>query len=141
MYVRVATTQKHASSHRNAGVFQRAYDLYYSGDLHPSDAGRLEAILRWFERNLPLPDRSKLHPRAIFWFKPGAGKTARRIWELAAAREGARAGSGNREDEATRLHPLRGRSPGRRDPVPRYVQHEWQAQPLRGRWRRPSGAA
>ena len=84
MYVRVATIQKYATSHQNAGVFQRAYDLYHSGDLDPSDASRLESILLWFERNLPLPDRSKLHPRAIFWFKPGAGKTARRVWDLAA---------------------------------------------------------
>jgi hypothetical protein len=84
MYVRVATTQKDFGSRQNAGVFRRAYDLFHSGNLEPYDAGRLEVTLRWFERHLPLPDRSKLHPRAIFWFKPSAGMTARRIWQLAA---------------------------------------------------------
>jgi hypothetical protein len=84
MYIRLATAEKDSYSHQNAGVFQRAYDLYYSGDLDPYDEFRIDAILRWFERNLPLPDRSKLQPRAIFWFKAGAGEAARRIWDLAA---------------------------------------------------------
>jgi hypothetical protein len=84
MFVRVATTQTDWNSYQNEGVFQRAYDLYHSGKLEPDDASRLEDVLNWFERNLPLPDRSKIHPRAIFWFKPAAGEPARRIWQLAA---------------------------------------------------------
>jgi hypothetical protein len=85
MYFRVATTEKDSHSHQNAGVFQRAYDLYYGGELGADEASRLLSVLRWFERNLSLPDRSKLHRRAIFWFKPDAGKVARRIWDLALA--------------------------------------------------------
>jgi hypothetical protein len=85
MYLRFATTEKHLLSHQNAGVFQRAYDLYYGGDLGPDEACHLRALLLWFERNLSLPDRSKLHRRAIFWFKADAGKVARRVWDLALA--------------------------------------------------------
>ena len=43
------------------------------------------SVLLWFERNLSLPDRSKLHRRAIFWFKAHAAKVVRRAWDLALA--------------------------------------------------------
>jgi hypothetical protein len=85
MYFRVATIEKDSQSHQNAGVFQRAYDLYYGGELGPDEECHLLSLLLWFERNLTLPDRSKLHRRAIFWFKADAGKVARRVWDLALA--------------------------------------------------------
>jgi hypothetical protein len=31
---------------------------------------------------LPPPDRSKIEPMAIFWFKSSAGKFIKQIWEL-----------------------------------------------------------
>ena len=82
MYLRLATNQWDADSHQNRGVFQLAYDLHESGDLSPDEASRLKAALLWFERNLPLPDRSKLDARAIFWFKADAVEAARRVWDL-----------------------------------------------------------
>jgi hypothetical protein len=36
----------------------------------------------WFEEHLPLPDRSKLDRRAIFWFKTGSDRLIERIWDL-----------------------------------------------------------
>jgi hypothetical protein len=36
----------------------------------------------WFEEHLPLPDRSKLEPRAIFWFKSSADQMVKKPWGL-----------------------------------------------------------
>jgi hypothetical protein len=88
MYLRIVTTQKDPDSHQNTGVFQRAYDLYdlcESGGLDLEEVSELKASLLWFELNLPTPDRSKLHTRAIFWFKPDAGAVICRVWKLAEA--------------------------------------------------------
>jgi hypothetical protein len=84
MYVRVVTWRIDADSCQRSGVFQPAYDLYYAGELDQDEQHALNTSLLWFEQNLPTPNRSKLHRRAIFWFKPDARAMARRVWDLAA---------------------------------------------------------
>jgi hypothetical protein len=83
MYLRLVTTQEDADSRQGAGVFQIAYDLYERGDLGHDEIVALKAVLLWFEKHLPTPDRAKLDARAIFWFKAQAVEAARRVWDLA----------------------------------------------------------
>jgi hypothetical protein len=59
-----------------------AYDLLRGETLSRAEYERLREILVWFEEHLPLPDRSKLDPGAIFWFKPSADRLIKRIWDL-----------------------------------------------------------
>jgi hypothetical protein len=61
-----------------------AYDLLRSGTLPGWEYARLDDIISWFERHLPLPDRSKLKPRTIFWFKPNGHRFIRKIWDVVA---------------------------------------------------------
>lgn len=70
-------------SHQNSGVFQLAYELYEREELDEGEKHALRIALRWFEKNLPTPDRSRLNARAVFWFKPAAAEVARRVWDLA----------------------------------------------------------
>ncbi len=88
MYIRLVTSQTDPDSHVEAGVFQFAYALAKGGSLEIYEERHLKEILVWFEKNLPLPDRSRLDERAIFWFKGGADECARRIWDLAGIVEG-----------------------------------------------------
>jgi len=77
----VVTRRGEGSSHRS-GVFVPAYDLVRGDTLTPAEYGWLREILTWFEEHLPLPDRTKLDPGAIFWFKTGANRQIGRIWDL-----------------------------------------------------------
>jgi hypothetical protein len=77
----VVTARERGCPHRQ-GVFVSAYDLLCGETLSPAEYGRLRAILDWFKANLPMPDRSKLDPGAIFWFKPGGRRSIRFIWDL-----------------------------------------------------------
>jgi hypothetical protein len=79
----VVTRRGRGYAHRQ-GVFVPAYDLLWGDTLSKSESERLSEILNWFEMNLPLPDRSKLDPRAIFWFKPGGDRSVKQIWDLVA---------------------------------------------------------
>ena len=63
-------------------MFHVAYDLLADADLTSHEARSLKDALSWFEKNLPVPDRSRLQPRAIFWFKGDAKESARKVWEL-----------------------------------------------------------
>lgn len=83
LYLRLALTEPDEESFQGRGVFTSAYELLNSGELSPEDSAFLKTLIVWFEQNLPLPDRSRLESRAIFWFKVGAGETADRAWELA----------------------------------------------------------
>ena len=82
-YLRLVTTEIDSASLRRQGVFGPSYALYRSGDLPAHEYEQLKDGLHWFEQNLPLPDRSKIHPRAIFWFKTGASDLLNHLWRLA----------------------------------------------------------
>src|SRR4051812_48479629 len=69
MYLRFATPQRDTDSRQHLGVFQAAYALLENGELTREESQRLKHSLVWFKKNLPVPDRSLLNERAIFWFK------------------------------------------------------------------------
>jgi hypothetical protein len=83
-FLRLVVAERDEDSGRRRGVFGVAYGLLRSGQLARSEHDQLETLTRWFEENLPLPDRSKLSPTAVFWFKTNARKLIRRIWDLVA---------------------------------------------------------
>ena len=82
MYLRLVVTQRDADSLRRQGVFCPAYTLLWGDALSPAESDRLKKIIDWFERHLPVPDRTKLEPMAILWFKPSAHNFIRQIWEI-----------------------------------------------------------
>jgi hypothetical protein len=82
MYLRLVVMQRDQCSLCRRGVFLPAYDLLESDALSPAESDRLGELIDWYERHLPLPDRTKLEPMAIFWFKANAVNFIRRIWEL-----------------------------------------------------------
>lgn len=82
-YIRLIVPRIDLGSRRESGLFGPAYDLLYDERLPRHDHVRLEEAVRWFEEHLPLPDRSRLRPRAIFWFQARAETMIRRFWKLA----------------------------------------------------------
>ena len=84
MCLRFVVTRRDGRRSPRHGVFVPAYELLRGGTLSTAESDWLREILTWFEANLPLPDRSKLEPGAIFWFKPGAARSVSRIWDLVA---------------------------------------------------------
>jgi hypothetical protein len=82
-YLRLVTTEIDSASLRPRGVFGPSYALYRTGDLPADEYEQLKEGLHWFEQNLPLPDRSKIHPKAIFWFKTGGSDLLKRVWQMA----------------------------------------------------------
>ena len=63
-------------------MFTPAYALLRGGTLPEAEHERLADVVDWFERHLPPPDRSRLEPRTIFWFRPGSDRLIRKIWEI-----------------------------------------------------------
>ena len=84
MFLRLVVNRRDEDSSRKQGVFSPAYELFWGGTLPEADHERLGALISWFERNLPPPDRSKLEPRAIFWFKQSSDRLFRKLWDVAA---------------------------------------------------------
>jgi hypothetical protein len=83
VYLRLVITRRDEVSSRKQGIFTPAYALLDGGTLPEAEHEHLASVITWFERNLPPPDRSKLEPRSIFWFRPESGWLVRRVWELA----------------------------------------------------------
>ena len=82
MYLRLVITRRDEESARKQGVFTPAYALLRGGTLPEAEHERLADVVDWFERHLPPPDRSRLEPRTIFWFRPGSDRLIRKIWEI-----------------------------------------------------------
>jgi hypothetical protein len=84
MCLRFVVTGRGVGCPHRQGVFGPAYDLLWGETLSTADYDRLREILDCLNANLPGPDRSKLEPGAIFWFKPGGDRSVKRIWDLVA---------------------------------------------------------
>lgn len=84
MYLRLVVTRRDEESSRRQGVFTSAYELLDGGTVEGEERERLSDLISWFERNLPPPDRSRLVPRSLFWFRPGTDRLVRKLWDLAA---------------------------------------------------------
>jgi hypothetical protein len=81
-YLRLAVMQVDEVSNEPQGIFTAAYALRRRPDspLTRDQRRTLNALLRWFERNLPIPRRTT--PRAIFWLRSDATDCVAKIWEL-----------------------------------------------------------
>ena len=82
MYLRLVITRRDEESSRKQGVFTPAYALLDGCTLPAAEHERLADLVAWFERYLPLPDRSKLERRTIFWFRSDATWLIRKIWGI-----------------------------------------------------------
>jgi hypothetical protein len=82
MLVRFIIQRRDTHSHQKMGVFQVAYEFVDSDEISMEKLCRLKSSLCWFERHLTIPERSKLDPRAIFWFRTAAHECIRRVWSL-----------------------------------------------------------
>jgi hypothetical protein len=89
MFIRLVVKVKHPESHRLAGVFDAAYGLLDRGQLDIDEEARLELLLEWFNRLLPIPQRfsrsNRRHARqnAVCWFKEDAGSFITQVRLLA----------------------------------------------------------
>jgi len=82
-FVRFSVRERHEESGRRCGIFAAAYDVLESAATDPHHAQAVRDALRWFERELPVPDlRQK---RAIFLFKSEARACMDHIWKLSDA--------------------------------------------------------
>ncbi|WP_165248437.1 hypothetical protein [Paludisphaera soli] len=81
-FLRFVVSRIDEDSSNRQGVFAPAYELFKGGALAPDEQERLGLTLEWFQAHLPLPDRSRIRPEAIFWFKAGADDLVRHIWRL-----------------------------------------------------------
>ena len=81
-FIRFVTTRVHKDSHRQEGVFARAYALLDSGSLDQEEWRRIREILIWFNKNLPTPPERFSADRAVFWFKASSKESISQVWEL-----------------------------------------------------------
>jgi hypothetical protein len=88
LVVRFAVFRKDEDSQVPEGVLAVAYRLLDGSDLEAHDRERLEEIIGWFRKNLPIPNRfarstkPNTKPRAISWLKPSAAGHMSRMHEL-----------------------------------------------------------
>lgn len=93
MFVRFVTLGRDEDSHCLEGVFRAAFRFRDEGRLGKDDAGRFEALRRWFNVRLPVPARfsrsrgRQAGRRAVCWFKDDALEHLGRVRELAALLE------------------------------------------------------
>src|SRR5262245_44610648 len=90
MPIRFGSRKRDRHSHGEQGLIHAAGDLRYQGRLTGEDEERVQELLRWFNRNLPVPGRfarsrrPNACKRAISWFKPTAGESMVQMQALAA---------------------------------------------------------
>ena len=92
MYLRLVLPEKHPDTGVEIGVFEAAYALKREGVPTPTDREELDALLRWFGDELPVPTRfnrstSKGHYRratkGISWLKSSAAEHVAKLRRLA----------------------------------------------------------
>lgn len=87
-YVRFVTTTLDETSGKRQGVFQLAFDLKRSNQLHDFELEELQTLLTWFSNHLKEPDRlarsrnTRAVNKAISWFKSEATEHLRRMHDL-----------------------------------------------------------
>ncbi len=83
-YVRFQGLMPIRGSSSRRGIFQLAYKLKHSPEIHRYDDHELRQNLSWLEFHLNAPavldDRE--HFRAICWFKDDAREPLKRIWSI-----------------------------------------------------------
>jgi hypothetical protein len=90
MLIRFVVHKRDRDSQVEQGLIHAAHDLRCQGRLTDEEQERVQQLLRWFNRNLPVPCRfarsRRPHAcnRAISWFKPTADACLVRMQALAA---------------------------------------------------------
>jgi hypothetical protein len=90
MLIRFVVSMRDEDSQVEQGLIHAADDLRGRGRLADEEQERVRELLRWFNRNLPVPGRFArsrrpgARKRAISWFKPTAGECLARMQDLAA---------------------------------------------------------
>jgi hypothetical protein len=89
MLIRFVVRKRDSDSHVEQGLIHAAEDLRCQGCLTDEEQVRVQELLRWFNRNLPVPvrfarsRRPNACKRAISWFKPTASECLDRMQTLA----------------------------------------------------------
>ncbi len=73
MYLRFVLPSVNPCSNVRDGIFEAAYALQEEGGLHDYEAAALDALLRWFEENLPIPSRFNRTRSKGFWRRDSKG--------------------------------------------------------------------
>ena len=90
MLIRFTVRKRDADSQVEQGLIHAADDLRRQGQLTDEEQERVRELLRWFNRNLPVPGRfarsrrPSACKRAICWFRPTARECLARMQALAA---------------------------------------------------------
>jgi len=77
-YIRFVTSAIDEDSGKRRGVFQAVADLVDANEFSEHELGELQAIRKWFNKHLDVPDRfarsrrKNAAPRAISWYKSSA---------------------------------------------------------------------
>jgi len=91
MLIRFVVRKRDRNSQVEQGLIHAAEDLCYQGRLSDEAHVCVQVLMRWFNCNLPVPDRfarsrrPNACKRAISWFKPTAGESLVRMQALASA--------------------------------------------------------
>ena len=80
-YVRFIVHQKIKGESRRIGLFSAAFHLRDEMGLFAHDRKRLNDLLTWFEKELPVPRDDAIPDQAMFWYRNVAPFTLR-MWEL-----------------------------------------------------------
>ncbi len=90
-YLRFVLSSPDTDSGVAQGLFQRAYALCAATEVAPDDRQSLEALLTWFEKNLPTPGRFnrtrskgyyRRRTRGIAWFRDTAHEHLARMHRI-----------------------------------------------------------
>jgi hypothetical protein len=93
MFTRFVVPLRDEDSHHLTGVFGAAYELRDRGVLARDEEYGLRILMKWFQCNLPIPERFSrsrrrdAQPKAICWLKEGVRQHFDKMRELAAVLE------------------------------------------------------
>ena len=81
VFIRLVALDRDPDSQQRQGAFGAGYDLKSAGALSEESLVEFNALMEWFDENLPGPPED-VDQRAIFWFRASAKEASKRIWEL-----------------------------------------------------------
>lgn len=89
MYLRFTTKVIDAGTGLEKGIFSILNDLYETNELHDYEQKTIKELVKWFNKNLPVPDKfskkknaSHVAPRGVAWFKDNAFEMIEKMYEL-----------------------------------------------------------
>ena len=81
-YIRFQTGMRCRDTGRSLGIFHAAGRLQDDGNVEPYLADSLESTLHWFNSNLSVPKKDRIHWRCLFWFDCESAEVIGKVWEL-----------------------------------------------------------